>query len=940
LKQLHDHGQSPWVDYITRNFYKSGELQQLVDSGVWGLTANPTIFEKAIAGSTDYDEAVRELVCGGADAPKIYDELVVEDIRQAADIMKPIYEQTNGQDGYVSIEVSPALAHDTEGTIEEARKYWQTIDRPNILIKVPATDEGIPAIRQLLSEGISVNVTLLFSVEYYERVMDAYIEALEDRVTRGEPVDRLASVASFFVSRVDSEIDKRLGKLIEAEEDETRRKELEGLLGKAAVANARMAYARFQEQFGGERFEALKAKGAHVQRPLWASTGTKNPAYSDVLYVEELIGPDTVNTMPMATIRAFEDHGKVARTVDADVEGAATTLERLEAAGISLTEVTDKLLVDGVKLFADSFEGLDRIIREKREVILADVEDRQSAKLGDLQPAVTERLQAWQERELGRKLWERAASIWSEDPQVREKIANRLGWLPVIEEMAAKVPELESFGNAIKDEGYTHAVLLGMGGSSLAPEVLRATFGSKPGYPRLAVLDTTDSATIAVVESELDLAKTLFIVSSKSGTTIEPNALLAYFWEKAQGALGEDAGRNFIAITDPDTKLAEEARARGFRRVWENRADIGGRYSALSYFGLVPAALIGVTLPALLDSARQMAAACAADAPATENPGLMLGAILGEAAKAGRDKLTLVPSPNIKEFGIWAEQLIAESTGKEGRGILPVAGEGLGEPAAYGDDRLFVHLSLSAPEDVKVEEKLAKLAEAGHPVVTLKLIGPTDMGGEFLRWELATAAAGLVLGINPFDEPNVQESKDNTARLLKQWEEQGSLPEGEPTVAEGELSLYGVEGGAPTEALARFFEQVGAGDYVAFMAYFRGTDEVDNALYDVRIQVRDGLRVATTLGYGPRFLHSTGQLHKGGAANGVFVQLTADDPEDLDIPGWPYGFNVLKRAQALGDYQALESRGRKLMRVHINGDVVAGLLTLRQLAEEAVSVRS
>ncbi len=942
LRQLYDEqGQSPWIDFITRDLVRSGDLQKLIDEGIRGLTSNPTIFEKAISSGEEYEDPMRELVARGAGSSEIYDALVVEDIRSAADVLRPLYENTNGADGYVSIEVSPTLAHDTQATIEEARRFWRTVDRPNIFIKVPATDEGIPAIRQLLGEGINVNITLIFSVDYYDKVMDAYLDGLATLQSQGKPLDRLASVASFFVSRVDTAVDKRLGEIIQNETDEARRKQIEDLLGKAAIANAKIAYENFQKKFSGERWARFAQAGAKVQRPLWASTGTKNPAYSDVLYVDSLIGPDTVNTMPPATIDAFRDHGRVERTIDQDVDQAHVVMQELEDLGISIKDVTDTLQTEGVASFAKSFESLGQIIEQKIEVLMTEVAERQSAQLGDLQGAVDQRLSQFQEQNFGARLWQLDPSLWKDDPQVQEKIANRLGWLPVVEEMQAQRAELESFARDIRDEGYTYAVVLGMGGSSLAPDVFRHTYGSEPGYPQLRVLDTTDSQTIQSVEQEIDLAKTLFIVSSKSGTTIEPNALYAYFWEKARAAVGDDqVGQHFIAITDPGTKLAQEGASRGFRRVWENRADIGGRYSALSYFGLVPAALIGANLEKMFDSASEMVRACGPDVTATENPGVWLGAVLGEAARAGRDKLTLVLSPGIRTYGFWLEQLIAESTGKEGVGILPVEGETLAGPEVYGNDRIFVHLDLDAPEDVKYDELLDALAQAGHPVVHLTLTGPLDLGGEFLRWEIATAAAGAVLGINPFDEPNVQESKDNTGRLLDQYRSQGSLPEGQPALTEAELQLYGVESASASEAFQRFFEQAGEGAYIAFMAYVPNTDEVNAGIHDTRMLARDGLRVATTVGYGPRFLHSTGQLHKGGKQNGIFVQITHEDAVDLPIPGFDFSFNTLKRAQALGDFEAFTRRGRPAMRVHVTGDLVAGLLTLQSLIEDVVAVKS
>ena len=376
LHRLHRIGQSPWIDFVTRHLIQAGELQRLIERGIRGLTANPTIFEKAITGSTDYDASIRMLAASGAGPSQIYERLLMEDIRAAADVLRPIYDQTNGVDGFASIEVSPTLAYDTQATIDEARRYFQAIDRPNVFVKVPATAAGIPAIRQLIGEGINVNITLIFAIEYYEQVMDAYLGGLEHLAADGKPLDQVASVASFFVSRVDTEVDKRLGTLIGAAQDEARRAELDGLLGKAAIANARIAYQHFLTKFSGERFEALRQKGARVQRPLWASTSTKNPRYRDVMYVEELIGPDTVNTMPLATIEAFEDHGRVERTIDKDVEGASETIRALEALGISMKDVTDTLQVEGVKLFADSLESLYRCIEEKRETLLPARTDR------------------------------------------------------------------------------------------------------------------------------------------------------------------------------------------------------------------------------------------------------------------------------------------------------------------------------------------------------------------------------------------------------------------------------------------------------------------------------------------------------------------------------------------------------------------------------------
>lgn len=938
LEELQKQGQAPWIDFITRSILRSGGMQELIDKGIVGVTSNPTIFEKAISGGTDYDEPIRDLVRNGASPEEIYDHLIVDDIRETTDLFRPIYDRTDGGDGYVSLEVAPGLAYDTEASIEEARKYHSLVDRPNLFIKIPATDSGIPAIRQLLSEGLNINITLIFSIDYYEQVMDAYIEALEQRAAAGQPIDTIASVASFFVSRVDTEVDKRLDKMIEQETDNSRKQRLESLKGKAAIANARIAYEHFQKKFSGERWKALQAKGAKVQRPLWASTSTKNPNYPDVMYVNELIGPDTVDTMPPATIDAFIDHGVVARTLDTKLDEAHKTIDELEEVGISLKDVTDKLQSDGVKIFADSFKSLDNVIRDKHDALLQDASERQEATLGKAEAEIQSKLESCKESSFSERLWKHDASLWKQDSATQEKIRNRLGWLDVIDEMRAEASNLESFGKEIKDAGYTHAVLLGMGGSSLAPDVLQNTFGSVPGYPKLIVLDTTDTDTISTVVNEIDAEKTLFIVSSKSGGTLETQSLYRFFWQEVSKVKSGNEGENFIAITDPGTVLGEEAKEKGFRRLFENRPDIGGRYSALSYFGLVPAAIIGLSVTKLVEAAQEMAKSCGPERYGKDNPGLWLGAIMGGVALAGRNKLTLVLPPSIGTFGYWVEQLIAESTGKEGTGILPVEGEVLGAPSDYGDDRLFVHISIGSPEDSELSQKLQSLADAGHPVVSLRATGPLGLGGEFLRWETATAVAGAVLGINPFDEPNVQESKDNTSRLLKEYEQTGKLPEDSPEAMDGNLALYGVKADSLQDAITSFVSAIKPGDYLAIMAYLQRTKETEKALQDARTTARNAFKVATTLGYGPRFLHSTGQLHKGGSENGVFVQITSDEKGDLDIPGADYSFNTLKHAQALGDFQALKGRGRRAIKVHIKGDLAQGLKTVGALMKEATAV--
>ncbi len=914
LFELYEAGTSVWLDYIRRSLMTSGELTRMIEEdAVVGMTSNPTIFEKAIGGSRDYDDALRDLVHAGITDEEIMLSLIVEDIKLAADVLKPVYEQTKHKDGYVSIEVLPRVADDTQGTIAMAHDLFDRVGRPNIFVKIPATDAGLPAIEQCIADGVNINITLMFSVKVYEDVARAFIRGLQRRMKDGHPID-VASVASFFVSRVDTAVDKLLDQKIAAATDPAERARLQKLMGKAAVANAKMAYEAFLRIFNGPEFGDLRAAGASVQRCLWASTGTKNPSYSDVMYVEELIGPETVNTMPQQTMMAFKEHGEVRPSLAENVEGARQVLRDLAAAGIDIDRVTSDLRVDGVKLFADSIDKLLEEIANKKRKLQQGSVGAHEAQLGALDGAVSTRLEQLERTAVVRRIAEKDAGLWKSNGSTQTEIRERLGWLQVADRMEERVPELEALRKELVGEGFTDLVLMGMGGSSLAPEVFRQTFGAPRAALDVHVLDTTDPAAISALEKAIDLRKTVFIVASKSGTTLETLSHYRHFWQQT----GQKGGQ-FIAITDPGTALADEASRRGFRRTFLNPPDIGGRYSALSYFGLVPAALGGVDVSGVLDRAATMVQACSPSVPAGENPGAWLGAVFAEAAKVGRDKITIVAAPAIQSFGVWAEQLIAESTGKEGKGLVPVADEALGTPQVYGNDRLFVRLALPGDDEPSA---LAALGQAGHPVVTLKLSDPLAIGAEFFRWEYAIAVAGAILGLNVFDQPNVQEAKDLTRKVLSEGNP--------PTVGEG-IRWAGQSGATLEAAIQSLLGQVRAGDYVALLAFIAPSPEHDRALNSIRLAIRDSHRVATTVGYGPRYLHSTGQLHKGGPNTGVFLQLVGDDPHDVPIPGEKFSFGVLKQAQALGDFQALRNHGRRVLRLQM-ADVAQGLAKIAQPA--------
>lgn len=922
LHEIGKLGQSIWYDNIRRALLDHGEMQKLIDAGVVGVTSNPTIFEKAIVGSADYDEQLRSL---SADMPvgEVYEALAIEDIRRTADLLKPVFESTNGLDGYVSLEVSPTLANDTKGTINEAKRLFATVDRPNVMIKIPGTPAGVPAIKAAIAAGLNINVTLLFSLSQYEAVIEAYIAGLEELDASGGNVSTIASVASFFVSRVDGLVDKALDQIGNSE-----------LQGKIAIANAKIAYALFKERFGSSRWQALAAKGAQVQRPLWASTSTKNPLYPDTLYVDTLIGPQTVNTMPPATVNAVLDHGTPALTLESGADEARDQIARLHDLGINFHDVTEQLQSDGVASFIKSFESLMNGVAEKREHLLAE-QQGYVASLGEYQASVDQALAELRDHDVMRRMWAHDHTIWKPEPT---EITNRLGWLHSPEVMAEPIEDINNLVETLRGEGYTNALLLGMGGSSLAPELFRLTFGVKEGYLDLAVLDNTDPGAVLTYANQLDMATTVFVVSTKSGGTVETFSFFKFFYNKVVEAVGPDqAGNHFVAITDPGSGLVDTASKYRFRKVFLNDPNIGGRYSALSFFGLVPAAMVGVDLPTLLDRAQTMASNCdSPNCPASgDNSGAWLGAVMGELAAAGRDKLTLFTSPQLAAFGAWAEQLIAESTGKEGKGILPVADEPPAAPGLYGSDRLFVYLRLA--NDTTYDAALQALRDAGQPTIQINLKDIYDLGGEFMRWEIATAVSGQRLKINPFDQPNVESAKVLARQMVAAYKEAGKLPELTATLTDGQITVYGdVSADSAPAALNAFLAQRQPGDYISIQAYVPMNADTIETLQSLRTKLRDSTHLATTVGFGPRFLHSTGQLHKGDSGNGLFIQFTSDKPQDADIPDEAgnqasgMSFGVLQMAQALGDRQALldAQPQRRVLRLHLSGPVDA---TIQQL---------
>jgi transaldolase / glucose-6-phosphate isomerase len=906
-------GQSIWYDNVRRGLIKDGTLKRMIERReIYGVTSNPSIFEKAIAQSDDYKDDLQTMSWAGLDAKAMFYRLAIQDIQDVADLFRPYFDASGGADGFVSLEVNPNLAHETQATIEEARHLWQQVDRPNLMVKIPATLAGLPAITESIAAGINVNVTLIFSRKRYWAVMDAYLAGLEKRMEAGKGISGVASVASFFVSRLETKADGRLQTVIDAGGENAQMARY--LIGKIAVDNTRLAYLDYEEIFGTDRFKKLAKAGAQKQRPLWASTSTKDEAYSDIKYVSELVAENTVNTIPPSTLEAFLNHGDPQIKIYDDIDRAKSDFKTLANLGISIDEITQELEDEGVQKFADSFNDLLNVIDNQRIKFVAGI--------GTLSKDFVSEVNAFKKENLVARIHRIDPTIWTESKAGKEEIQRRLGWLDLPEKSQAIIKDLTEFSVTCQKAGFTKALLMGMGGSSLAPETMSLILGDQLEGLDLMILDSTLPAQVRAAEEWLEYDKTLFIVASKSGGTSETLSLFHYFWDRSEKHLGDARGEHFIAITDPGSKLVEIGRTHIFRKVFTANPNVGGRYSALTHFGLVPAALRGVDLREFLERAADTSKRCSLPRNLELNLGALLGIYLGLGAMKGKDKLTILADKEASPLSAWLEQLIAESSGKEGKGIVPVADEPLADPVFYGNDRLFVYLRFSGDQDDFVEA----LRNAKHNVISLQIADRYHLAAQFYRWEFAIAVACSLIGVNAFDQPDVQDSKDRTKQKISDYLQKGQLSElkvlwekqGAQVSGSAFDGLSACE--TPSEVINAFTGLSKAGDYIAINAYVpRNAKNVVN-LTHLREQIFKRTGRATTLGFGPRFLHSTGQLHKGGANNGLFIQITQADQADLEIPGKDYSFGVLTRAEAQGDLEALLARDRRAIRIHLKAE--------------------
>ena len=902
-------GQSLWLDNLSRDLLLSGGLSKFIrDRAVTGVTSNPSIFEKALTGEY-YQGPIKKMAAAGVTAEEIFEVLAVEDIQRAADLLRPVYEASEGRDGFVSMEVSPKLAFDAARTESEGLRLAERIGRKNLMIKVPATKEGLLAGENLLKKGLSVNFTLIFSVERYRSVTQAYTSAMSWRKKNSLPVSGMASVASFFVSRIDGAVDKQLKALPPGPATK--------LAGRAAIENSLLAYRLYRDLYYNPGFLDT---GLPPQRILWASTSVKDPSYRPSLYMEQLALDGSVNTAPESALEAYFAGGEInSDPLESRYSAAAAYFEEIKELGLDFNGILEGLEKDGIAKFASSHDDLlDRI---RKETAAAGQEKPVQNELPETD--ATAAFKKLAELDFASRLWKKDAALWKKDAAAKKYIQGALGWLDIPFKMLPKAGEIEKFTAEIRAAGFTHAVLLGMGGSSLAPEVIRGIF-QNPKFPRLLVLDTTDPAWIESVRGEIDLKRTLFIFASKSGGTIEPSSHFKYFWSLVKKSGVKDPGRNFMAITDSGTGLEKLAKEKKFLKVFINPSDIGGRFSALSYFGMVPASLCGADIKKLLGRAIDTANLCK-NRDIMENPGALLGALMGSLTLQGRDKLTLIMPEKFKYLGLWVEQLVAESTGKEAKGITPVCLEPLMEPDKYQSDRFFVHTKMRGVVPAVTQARIDAIKKAGHPVYTLNIQDPYDLGSEFFRWEVATAAAGALLEINPFDQPNVQEAKALTMKVLAQYAEKGKKSSPKPDFSADRVEVYASgalkAGGKPIasydDVFWTLFSSLGEKEYIGLLAYLPNAPKVEAELIKLRESLTLYTSSACTLSYGPRYLHSSGQLHKGGPDNAFFIILTNQARKDIIIPGEKYTFWQLETAQALGDFEALDSKNRRVLRLHL-----------------------
>lgn len=900
--RLFESGQSIWLDYIRRGLIKNGKLAKDIERGlIRGVTSNPSIFRKAITDSQDYENALIPMALANVDPEYIFTQLTVEDIRNAADLFRDLYISSQGNDGFVSLEVSPLYAHDPEETLVQAKSIWKAVNRPNLMIKIPVTKEIFPVITELTASGINLNLTLLFSPERYEQAAEAYIAGLRQRVEKGETIDKIRSVASIFVSRVDTKIDSML-----AETGVSTR----NLQGKAAIRNAQKIYNRSLMIFNDENFGDIRERGGNVQRVLWASTSVKNKLFKQTYYVDALVGENTVNTVPPSTLDALLKSCETKPSLPAPEDEIETFFVSLQNAGINIDAVYAQLEDEGIAAFITDYNTTLDSVRSRCEGIRKN--------MGQLQNVIEESFQKFDRDSVMRRIFSKDPTVWTFNTQSYPEIRNRLGWLDTYKTTESDITDYIALRNELKKEGISQIILIGTGGTSIAPEVIARIFENETDI-KIKVIDSTDPVEIAAVRKEYDPKSTLFIVSGKSGNAVEIHALMDYFFAQTKEILKDKAGSRFIAITDSGSVLEKTASELGFRHIFHTDSSVGGRFSALTAFGIIPAILMGLDHHIISQKVAEMMKNCSPSLPAHRNEGAALGTFIGTAAISGKDKLTIIADPAFSSFGSWLELLIAESTGKEGKGIVPVDLEPELEDKLYANDRFFVYIN----HDNTYRDRIQKLQEEGYPVYEIAVDDEYDLFSEFYRWEIAVSVACSILYVNPFDQPDVLDGKICTSAKINEFHENGALKEPVPVWEDEQTEVSTREEFGDlsqcrnyNEIITRFISKAKSGkDYIAVNAYMSPSEESIVWLQQLRRTIMQCTNCATIIGFGPRFLHSTDQLFKGGQNNGFFIQVVTDHSDDILIPNENMSFKLLERAQALGNFESLIEKGRHVIRI-------------------------
>ena len=917
---------APWLNYLRRSFIDSGEMGQMIVDGICGLTVNLSVLAQAVTCSADYDRALELLIAEGVPFDVLPRALLTDDIQRAATILNPVYERSQRLNGYISLPIDPALAHDTVGTVATVRHLLADINYPNVMVEIPATPGGIAAIKELTRDGVCTNATLIFTLETYEAVAQAYLEGLAEYMDSHSVWRRWpTAVATIAIGPLDGLVDSWL-----MEQRLTDRQ------GEAGVALARLVYESHRSLLGGSQWQKLSKKGGLPQRPLWADLVPRNFQLPDDYYLNAMAAPGTVSSLEPVLWNTIRDSSRSLQTQVQGSQEARTHLQTLTRLGLDLAATERQLQAEGLARLGQAFKMVRQSVRQKREQ-LEDDWRRMTWHLGEGETAVTQQLTQLCNNRIMCRIWNHDHTVWQTSP---DQIGRQLGWLHLMPVMRDHIKRLQTMTQTLVKEGYTHALLLGMGGSGLAPQLFAYTFTQaalppRPGLPpppqlHLDVLVNADPVTILNQAKRIDPARTLFVVVSKSGRTVETMAAFNYFYNRVQTAVGTaEAGRHFVAVTDPDSPLVALASDLYFRDTFYNPLHIPGRYAALTFTGLIPAALAGVNLETLLDRAQGMACnGQSCNCPLEgDNVAAQLGTALGTLAQAGRDKLTFITNPVLAGFADWVEQLLAESLGKDGCGIVPVVGEPLGEPAVYGRDRAFVHLRLDG--DDSQDTAVQNLIDAGFPVIILHWRDLQDVGGQFFLWQMATAVAAHHLSVNPFSQPQFDAYKSEIQRIVTDAQENGEI-----FVPDDDLTT------GTWAALQKFLAQAHPGDYVAVQAFTPRTSTIDHALQSLRAAVRDQTGLATIVGYGPRCLHTTGQMLLSDRGNGLVIQLLANVVLDVLIPdkvgekAAGLTFGTLKELQALTMSHLLRHDRRRVLRCHLGADAAIGL---QSLVDESVA---